>query len=99
MIVSSKPLSIATVREYTKDVDATKPIALYIKKFAKLKQDEAEKLAEELRKLDNLKIKEYHIVKVIDFMPKDSEDVNKIFADVSLSEEEANSIIEIVKRY
>ncbi|MEK6888542.1 MAG: hypothetical protein AABW80_00355 [Nanoarchaeota archaeon] len=99
MIVSSKQLSIAEVREYTKDIDSSKPIAGYIKKFAKLEKDEAEKLAGELRKLDNLKIKEYHIAKVIDFMPKDSEDVNKIFADVSLSEEEANSIIEIVKRY
>jgi len=68
-------------------------------KLRNLKKDKAENLAEDLRGLNNPKIKEDDIVKVIDFLPTQSEEVNKIFTDVSLSEDESNKIIEIVGKY
>ena len=46
-----------------------------------------------------MKLKEEHIVKIIDFLPETSEDLNKIFSDVSLDEKEINEILEIVRRY
>jgi len=99
MIIKSKPLSIAEVKEQIKGMDPQKPLVGYIKKFSKLDKKDAEKLSEEIRKLDNLKIKETHIVKIVDFIPKDPEDVNKIFTDVSLSEEEIKKILDITKDY
>jgi len=46
-----------------------------------------------------IKLKADHIVKVIDFLPEDASDVNKIFSDVSLDENETNKILDIVKKY
>ena len=82
-----------------KNVDENKPIHNYIKKFKSLDKQKSEKLVESVRALNNPKIKEEDIVKVADFLPRDSEDVNKIFTEVSLNEEEINSILQIVKEY
>jgi len=99
MILNRKPLSLAEVKAHLKEMDSNKPVSDYLKNFANLSKDKAEKLSEEIRGLKNPKIREENIVKIVDFLPKDSEDVNKIFTEVSLSEEEANSIVEIVKKY
>jgi DNA-directed RNA polymerase subunit F len=99
MIIKSEPLNLAQVKELTKNTDKDKPIVGYLKKFGKLDSKKAKELSDEVRALDNLKIKETHIVKIVDFLPKDAEDVNKIFVDVSLSEEEINKILEISGKY
>lgn len=99
MIVNSQPLSLADVADLTKEMPADAPIKAYLKKFGKLSSDKAKALSDEVRALDNLKIKESHIVKLVDFLPKDAEDINKIFVDVSLSEEEVNKILEITRKY
>ena len=52
-----------------------------------------------MKKLDSMKIKKEHIVKIINLLPADSSDLNKIFTDVSLDEDETNKILEIVKKY
>ena len=40
-----------------------------------------------------------HIVKVIDFLPDDAESLNKIFTDVSLDEDEAKKILDVVREF
>jgi len=60
---------------------------------------EAKELYVEIENLNNPKIKEEHIVKIVDFLPKDVEDVSKIFNDISLNEEETNVILALVKKY
>ena len=71
----------------------------YLKKFGKLSEADAKKLSEEIKGLGNLKMKEEYLVKIVDFLPKDAEDLNKIFHDISLDEKEINEILEIVKKY
>jgi len=44
-----------------------------------------------------MKMKREHLVKIVDVLPQDATDLNKIFSDVSLTEEETNKILEIVK--
>lgn len=99
MILNRTPLSLAQVKSYVKDLDTNKAIHSYLKAFGNLEKANAEKLAAELRALNNHKIREETIVKIIDFCPKDTEDINKIFTDVSLTEEEASAILSIVKNY
>jgi len=70
-----------------------------MKRFGKLTRKKADELADEIRKLDNLKIKEEDIVKIVDFLPKDVEELNKIFKDISLDEKEANDVLKIVGKY
>lgn len=97
MILNKTPLALAQVKEYAKNVDETRPIALYLKKFCKISKGDADKLAADLRALDNHKIKEETIVKILDMIPRDAEDLNKIFLDVSLTEEESNTILALIK--
>lgn len=98
MILNSKPLSLPEVKEILGKTE-NEAMHTYLKEFCTLKKEDAEKLSSEIRALNNPKIGEMHIVKIVDFLPKDSEEVNKIFNDVSLSEEEANAISEIAKGY
>ncbi len=97
MILSKKPLSIVEVNDYMKDKEANEVVIEYLKRFGKMSKDKTNKIKEALTTLNNPKIKEEHIIRVIDFLPKDQEDINKIFLDASLNEEEARAILEIVK--
>jgi len=99
MIIKQKPLTLAEVGEIIGKDEEKKQMLSYLKKFSKLSKDKADSMAKDLRCLDNLKVKEEHIAKIVDLLPKDAEDLNKIFTDVSLSEEESNAILEIVKKY
>ncbi len=100
MIIKNRtPQTLAEVQSHVKDLDEKKDLKDYLKKFTELTKEKAEKLKEEVRALNNLKLKEENIVKIVDFLPKDSEDLNKIFTEVSLSEEESNAILEVVKKY
>jgi len=81
------------------DRDSESEIKNFIKKFAKLKPKEAREMRKKLEELDLLKLKEDHAVKIIDMMPENQENLNKIFTDVSLNEDEAKQILDIIKEF
>lgn len=99
MIISMKPLSLSEAKDMIEKLDEKKELEDYFKTFCKLDSSKAEKLRAEIEALNNVKFKEEYIVKVIDILPKDSEEVNKIFHDVSLEEGDINAILDIVKNY
>jgi len=100
MIKDTKPLSLIEVRELITDKEEEKKeLNVFVKRFAKLDLKDAKKLREELENSGIIRIKAEHIAKIIDFLPEDVSDVNKIFVDTSLEENEINKIIEIVKKY
>lgn len=76
-----------------------KDLSIFIEKFVELSDKDAKKMRKELQELKSIKIKDENIVKIIDFLPEDSLDLNKIFVDVSLDEDEKNKILDIVKQY
>lgn len=101
MILDRTPLNLDEVREIVKNLDVgdkKEEIEKYLKKFLKTKPEKAKKIKEELEKLDLLKMKREHLVKIIDLIPEDTTDLNKIFTDVSLNEEETNKILNAVKQ-
>ena len=98
MIISKKSLTFAEVKELMKNVENPQ-MQDYMKAFSKLSEDKAHSLIEEINALNNPKLKEEHIIKIADFLPRDAEDLSKIVLDVSLSEEEINAILNIVKKY
>lgn len=99
MILEQKPLNLADVKKLAGNLEEKKQVADYLKKFGKLDKKKADELSEEIRKLENIKIREEDIVKIADFRPDDIEELNKLFSEVSLTEEESNAILEIVKKY
>ena len=98
-VMSMKPVPLASVGKHLPDVDAVQPIKDYLKQFAKLSEAKALELIEKIKDLKSIKLKETHFVKIADFLPRDAEDVHKICNDVSLDEQEVNSILNIVKEY
>jgi DNA-directed RNA polymerase subunit F len=71
----------------------------FLNKFSKLSLKDAKQMFEELKQIQKLKDK--HIVSIIDLLPKDNEDLRVIFANeiISLSEDEKKKILETVKKY
>ncbi len=100
MILDRQPLNLNEVQEILKDIpdnEKKEQMEVYLKKFLKTKSTQAKKIKQELETLDLLKLKNEHVVKIIDLFPNDASDLNKIFTDVSLSEDEINKILEVVK--
>jgi DNA-directed RNA polymerase subunit F len=100
MILERIPLNMNEVEEIlneTADSDKKEQMKVYLKKFLKAKENQAKKIKEGLEKLDLMKIKPDHIVKIVDLLPEDASDLNKIFTDISLNEDETNKILEIIK--
>lgn len=99
MILSMTPLSLAEVQAMIEPAEEKHPLHDYLKAYCKLSVERARALEEQIRGLKNLKINEVHVVKIIDLLPRDAEEVHKIFNDVSLDEGEVNSILGVVKGY
>ncbi|MEM1535223.1 MAG: DNA-directed RNA polymerase subunit F [Candidatus Pacearchaeota archaeon] len=72
----------------------------YASKFAKLNFDEAKKLREELKALQLAKLDDEHIVKIVDIVPRDADELRKIFVgSISPDQNEMQKILEIVAKY
>ncbi len=97
MIKNNEPLSMAEASEYINKNDSE--IMAFIKKFNKLKIKEAKELKKEIENLNIIKIKPENIVKVMDILPETPEELNKIFIDVSLDEDETKNILETIKKF
>ncbi len=99
VIIESRPLTLAEVADLAGDGEKADKVKDFIKKFTKIEIKKVEEMKEELRGLNLLKLKEQHIVKIIDFMPTDSVGLVKIIPDVSFDQDEVNKILEVVKKY
>lgn len=93
------PVHLADVKELAGDLESKPELKNYLKEFSKLDKKKADELLEKLRAIGNLKIKEESMIKIVDLLPKDAQDVSKIFNDVSLDEKEVNEILTVVKEY
>ena len=90
---------MAEVSEMVGEGEKADAVKEFIGKFTKMKAEEAKKIREELKELGILKLKEKHIVKMVDLMPTDSIDLNKIMDDVSLDQEETTKILDVIKNH
>ena len=100
MILDRTPLCMNEVEEIIKEIpdsEKKQSVEVFLKKFLETKRAQVKKIKDSLEKLDSVKIKREHAVKIIDMLPKDASDLNKIFTDVGLNENEINKILEIVK--
>lgn len=93
------PVHLADVKELAGDLESKPELRNYLKEFSKLDKKKADELLEKLRAIRNLKIKEESMIKIVDLLPKDAQDISKIFNDVSLDEKEVNEILTVVKEY
>ena len=99
MIRESKPISMAEASEYVQKEEGDAEVKGFIKKFVKITPAKAKELREGLEKLDLMKVKEEHLAKIIDLLPGNPEELNKIFVEVSLDEDESKKILDTVKEF
>ena len=99
MINNTKPITLVELKDLLKDIDTDKSKALkdFVKKFIKIDHKTSHKLLGDLDKLEILKLKELDIVKIIDFIPSDADDVRRIFiaSDISLDQNEIEKILNV----
>jgi DNA-directed RNA polymerase subunit F len=96
MIKSNKPLSMAESTEY---LEKESNAMIFIKKFSTLSAKDAKEMRKKLEDLKLIKMNDSNISKIIDLVPERAEEVNKIFIDVGLDENETKKILDVVKEF
>lgn len=99
VILEERPVTMAEVSNLIDKSDKGKEMKNFIKEFNKMNVDKAIEIKEELKKLDLIKLKESHIVKIVDFMPKDVSELNKVVVDISLDAEEVKKVLEVIGKH
>ncbi len=100
MIKDNQSLSMTEASEYIKKKkDAEVDVIGFIKNFIKLSPKEAKELRKELEELNLMKVNRDHISKLIDLLPENKGDLNKIFPGANLEEDETNKILETIKKF
>lgn len=99
MIKDNIPISMAESVKYLGKEEKHAELKGFIKKFIKINPENAAELRKKLEGLNLMKVKSEHISKIIDFLPEKTEDINKIFNDINLDEDETQKILGAVKEY
>ncbi len=99
VVKEERPITMAEVVSLAGDSDKAEEIKKFIKKFNKMDVKKAIEMKEELKALDLIKLKDEHIVKIVDFVPKDASELNKVIVEVSLDSDEVSKILEVTGKY
>ena len=98
-VTEERPITMAEVISLAGDSEKAEEIKKFIKKFNKMDVKKAIEMKEELKALDLIKLKDAHIVKIVDFIPKDASELNKVLIEVSLDSDEVAKILEVTGKY
>ena len=104
-VIEKKPIDMAHVRDILsqiKDQNHEQKVTFeYLSKFAKLSKEDAEKAFNELKEANIPRLKDKHIVKLIDLLPKTVDEVKTIFLkeEITLSKEDLQKILDVLSKY
>jgi DNA-directed RNA polymerase subunit F len=98
MIKSMISLSMAEALEYLKESEGKEAeVKGFIKKFTKLSPEKAKEIRKNIEALDLMKVREEHISEIINLIPETTEELNKIFKESGLDEDESKKIMDAIK--
>ncbi len=95
-IKEEKPLTVSEVINLIGDSEKTEEIKKFLKTFNDMNVEKALELKEKLSSLKILKLDENDIVKIIDFMPEDAVELNKVISDSNLDSEEITKVLNVI---
>ena len=104
-IIEKREVSIAKAREILVKIKKPnyeqKHALEYSSKFAKTSAEDAIKILEELRESGIPRIKNRHLKKIVDLMPKKADEIKVILAkeDLTLSKGDVETILDILSKY
>ena len=106
-IINESPLTMAELKEKLENVKKRdkelKTRALktqgYLNNFIDLKAKDSLKIKEEITKLQIPRLKDRHIKKIVDIMPKDMDSLKIIFTgeSITVKQEDLQKILEVIK--
>jgi len=106
-ILNEVPITMAELKERLEDIKKrdkelnakAQKTHNYLTKFVDIKVNEANKLKESIIKLNIPRLKDRHIVKIIDLMPKDLESLKLIFSteNITIKQEDIQKILNELK--
>ena len=101
-ILEEKPMTLAEVKTRLEDNKEPIPKGIktltYLKSIPILKEKKAQELKEKINALGLTRLKDKHIVKIIDIMPTDLDSLRAILSqDITLKQEDLQKILEILK--
>ncbi len=99
MIRKTTPLSMAESLEYIEKEKKDNPAKDFIKKFVKISAKDAKELRKKLEELKIVKLNDLTISKLIDVLPEKAEEVNKIFSEISLDENETKKVLDTINEF
>ncbi|MBU4502093.1 MAG: hypothetical protein KKA79_05850 [Nanoarchaeota archaeon] len=78
---------------------ATKTVE-YLNTFTNLKIKEAEDIKKKIINLNIPRLRDRHIVKVLDIMPKEIDSLKMLFSgeNITIKEEDLNKVLEVIKK-
>jgi DNA-directed RNA polymerase subunit F len=98
MIKSMSSISMAESLEYIEGKEGKESeIKGFVKKFTKISPQDAKEIRNKIEALDLMKVREEHISSIIDTMPENQDELNKIFRESTLDEDESKKILDILK--
>jgi DNA-directed RNA polymerase subunit F len=107
--VEQKPLSLVDVKEELDKIEKrdeelnylSNKAKEYLAAFIKLSVKDRKELGKKLIGLDLTRLKEEHIVKIIDFLPKDIEELKVVLQayPLSMPKKDQEAIIKVVKDF
>jgi len=108
-IISEHPVTMADLREDLKNIkvrDETlnfraEKTEEYLNMFAAISKEDADKLCARLKEINISRLKDDHIVKIIDTLPESVEELKTIMSGytVTISAENCKKIVDIVKEH
>lgn len=99
VIKEEKALTITEVINLVEKSTKEYEIKDFLKQFNKNTLEDVKNMKKELEELGILKLKEIHIIKIIDFKPTEISELNKIISDVNLDNDEVTKILDVIKKY
>ncbi len=105
--IEEKPISLVDVKESLREIEKrdkelnflSKKVKEYLDAFVILSPEKKEKLHKKLISLELIRLKEEHIAKIIDFLPKNIEELRVVMQayPLSLPKKDQESIVNAVK--
>jgi len=99
VIKEERPITMAEVVVLVKDSEKGMEIKNFVKNFDIINIKRANEMEEALKKLDLIKLKNEHIVKIVDFIPTSASELNKVVIELSLSQDEINKILDVTSNF
>ena len=108
-IINEKPISMAEIKDELEKAQKKKEklnfraerTIEYINQFTELSLKKSQELKEKIEKLKIPRLKDEHIIKIIDLMPETAEEIKSILSGytVTVTNENMKKIAEIIKEH